>query len=70
MLQLFTELLAFDESNVGFRIKESYFCVVKNTKTESKKYWGQYKDALGRLKRVPLAVDLFAVQAMLNDLVK
>ena len=39
-------------------------------KTKSKKWWGQYKDALGRLKRVPLAVDKFAAQAMLNDLVK
>jgi site-specific recombinase XerD len=40
------------------------------TKTKSRKWWGQYKDAFGRLKRVPLAVDKFAAQAMLNDLVK
>ena len=42
----------------------------KKTKTKSKKYWGQFKDALGRLKRVPLAVDKYAAQAMLNDMVK
>jgi site-specific recombinase XerD len=39
-------------------------------KTKSRKWWGQYKDALGQLKRVPLAVDKFAAQAMLNELVK
>jgi integrase/recombinase XerD len=42
----------------------------KKKKTKSKKYWGQFKDALGRLRRVPLAVDKFAAQAMLNELVK
>jgi hypothetical protein len=39
-------------------------------KTKSKKWWGQYKDALGRLRRVPLAVDKLSAQAKLNDLVK
>ncbi len=42
----------------------------KKSKTKSRKWWGQYKDALGRLKRVPLAIDKFAAQAMLNELVK
>jgi intergrase/recombinase len=42
----------------------------KKIKTKSHKWWGQCKDALGRLKRVPLAIDKFAAQAMLNDLVK
>ena len=42
----------------------------KKIKTRSKKWWGQYKDALGRLKRVPLAIDKLSAQAKLNDLVK
>lgn len=39
-------------------------------KTQSKKWWGQFKDASGRLRRHPLAVDKMAAQAMLNKLVK
>ena len=39
-------------------------------KAKSKKWWGQYKDALGRLKRVPLAIDKTAAQAMLNRIVQ
>jgi integrase/recombinase XerD len=39
-------------------------------KTKSKKWWGQFKDANGKLKRVPLAVDKSAAQAMLNKIVK
>ena len=35
-------------------------------KAKSKKWWGQYKDALGRLRRVPLAIDKVAAQAMLT----
>ncbi len=42
----------------------------QRVKGKSKKWWGQYKDALGRLKRVPLAVDKMAAQAMLNKLVQ
>jgi integrase len=42
----------------------------KKIKTKSKKWWGQYKDAERRLKRVPLAVDKAAAQAMLNKLVQ
>jgi site-specific recombinase XerD len=42
----------------------------QRVKTTSRKWWGQYKDALGRLKRVPLAVDKMAAKAMLNDLVR
>ena len=41
----------------------------KKTKTKSKKWWGQYKDASGRLRRHPLAIDKTAAQAMLNELV-
>jgi integrase/recombinase XerD len=39
-------------------------------KTQSKKWWGQFKDANGRLRRRPLAVDKMAAQAMLNKFVK
>jgi len=39
-------------------------------KTKSRKWWGRYKDALGREKRVPLATDKMAAQTMLNDLVR
>jgi len=42
----------------------------EKVKTKSKKWWGQFKDANGKLKRVPLAVDKAAAQAMLNKLVK
>ena len=39
-------------------------------KRKSKKWWGQYKDADGRLCRKPLAVDKTAAKAMLNEIVK
>jgi len=42
----------------------------QKVKTKSAKWWGQYKDALGRLRRVPLAVDKQVAQAMLNELVR
>jgi integrase/recombinase XerD len=42
----------------------------KKRKTKSKKWWGQYKDANGKLKRVPLAADKHAAQSMLSELVK
>ena len=42
----------------------------KKVKTKSKKWWGQYKDANGRLRRQPLAIDKAAAQAMLNTIVR
>ena len=42
----------------------------RKVKTKSKKWWGQYKDALGRLRRVPLTIDKAAAQAMLNQIVQ
>jgi site-specific recombinase XerD len=42
----------------------------QKVKTQSKKWWGQYKDADGRLRRHPLAVDKLAAQTMLNELVR
>ena len=39
-------------------------------KSPSKKWWGQFKDANGKLRRHPLAVDKMAAQAMLNELVR
>lgn len=42
----------------------------EKVKGKSKKWWGQYKDAEGRLKRVPLAIDKVAARAMLDKLVK
>ena len=41
----------------------------KKIKAKSKKWWGRYKDALGVDRRVPLARDKAAAQAMLNELV-
>jgi integrase/recombinase XerD len=37
---------------------------------KSKKWWGRYRDATGCEKRVPLAADKVAAQAMLNELVR
>jgi len=42
----------------------------ERVKTKSKKWWGRYTDALGREKRVPLATDRRAAQAMLQELVQ
>jgi site-specific recombinase XerD len=42
----------------------------EKVRTQSKKWWGQFKDANGKLRRHPLAIDKMAAQAMLNDLVK
>ncbi len=39
-------------------------------KTKSKKWWGRYRDESGAERRVPLAVDKAAAQAMLNELIK
>ena len=42
----------------------------QKVKAKSKKWWGQYRDANRKLKRVPLAVDKIAAQTMLNSSVK
>jgi hypothetical protein len=42
----------------------------KKIKSKSKKWWGRYRDEYGAEKRVPLATDKTAAQAMLNELVK
>lgn len=42
----------------------------EKVKTKSRKWWGRYRDAYGTEKRVPLATDRRAAQAMLQDLVQ
>ncbi len=42
----------------------------QNIKIKSKKWWGRYRDENGMERRVPLATDKTAGQAMLNELVK
>jgi site-specific recombinase XerD len=42
----------------------------KRVKGKSKKWWGRYRTADGREKRVPLAADKTAAQAMLHELVR
>lgn len=42
----------------------------KKSTGKSTKWWGRYRDALGQDKRVPLAKDKAAAQAMLNDIVR
>jgi integrase len=59
MANLYRKPVILKDPNSGEKIK-----------TKSKKWWGQFKDANGKLKRVPLAVDKAAAQAMLNKLVK
>ncbi|MCL2305651.1 MAG: tyrosine-type recombinase/integrase [Planctomycetaceae bacterium] len=41
----------------------------KKIKTESKKWWAQYRDSQGTLKRIPLAVNKSVAQQMLADIV-
>ena len=41
----------------------------KRTKTDSKKWWGRYRDEFGQDKRVPLAADKRAAQKMLERIV-
>jgi len=41
----------------------------QKVKAKSRKWWGRYRDALGVERRVPLATDRAAAQAMLNQLV-
>ena len=42
----------------------------KKVKGKSRKWWGRLKDETGKEKRVPLAADKPAAQAMLSELVK
>ena len=42
----------------------------EKVKSRSKKWWGQYKDAEGRLRRLPLATDKLAARAMLDRIVR
>ena len=42
----------------------------RKAKGKSAKWWGQFKDAHERLKRVPLSIDKVAAQAMLSKLVQ
>ncbi len=42
----------------------------RRVKTKSKKWWGRYRDASGREKRVPLAIDRTAAQVMLSEYVR
>ena len=42
----------------------------KKTKAKSKKWWGQFRDESGVERRVPLAADKTAAQAMLNERVR
>src|SRR5215471_12353795 len=42
----------------------------QKAKTKSKKWWGRFRDENGVEKRVPLAVEKGAAQAMLHELVK
>ena len=42
----------------------------EKVKGKSAKWWGQFKDADGRLRRKPLAVDKTAAKAMLNEIIK
>ena len=42
----------------------------ERVKAKAKKWWGRYKDEHGIERRVPLAIDKTAAQAMLNEIVK
>ena len=42
----------------------------EKVKKKSRKWWGRYRDALGRERRVPLAGDKAAAQTMLNEIVR
>lgn len=59
MASLYKKPVMMTDPDTGQRIK-----------TKSKKWWGQYKDALGLLKRVPLAIDKASAQAMLHQIIK
>lgn len=42
----------------------------ERVKAKAKKWWGRFRDENGMERRVPLAIDKTAAQAMLNELVK
>lgn len=42
----------------------------EKVKAKSRKWWGRYRDATDRERRVPLAADKMPAQAMLNELVR
>jgi integrase len=42
----------------------------RRIKKRSKKWWGRYRDENGAVRRLPLATDKMAAQAMLNELVR
>ena len=42
----------------------------QKVKAKSKKWWGRYRDENGVERRVPLATDKGAAQAMLSELIK
>ncbi|MCI0423478.1 MAG: hypothetical protein L0312_30385, partial [Acidobacteria bacterium] len=42
----------------------------QKVKAKSKKWWGRYRDENGTEKRVPLATDKTAAQAMLNEILR
>jgi hypothetical protein len=42
----------------------------RKTRTKSRKWWGRYRTAVGVERRVPLAADKAAAQAMLNEILR
>jgi len=59
MASLYKKPVVLTDPKTGARVK-----------TKSKKWWGRFRDESGVEKRVPLAADKTAAQAMLNELVK
>jgi integrase len=59
MASLYKKPVSVTDAKTGQRIKR-----------KSKKWWGRYRDENGVERRVPLAVDKAAAQAMLNELVR
>jgi len=59
MASLYKKPVVLTDPKTGARVK-----------TKSKKWWGRFRDENGVEKRVPLAADKTAAQAMLNELVK
>ena len=59
MASLYKKPIVVTDPKTGERIKQ-----------KSRKWWGRYRDALDREKRVPLAGDKAAAQAMLNEIVR
>ena len=59
MASLYKKPIVVTDPNTGEKVKQ-----------KSRKWWGRYRDALGRDRRVPLAADKVAAQAMLLDLIR